>query len=200
MEEISIDKIENEILPEIGNDANNKVAFIEKPLTSTLNAANRAYEDNISLNVRDRISSQVGDATKTVSSVTENLTRRASNGIQELLGINTNSKDEQQVNQLQQGDGMIPLPNMMNPNVGIPQMTINVINERPDNISPPANLSSGKMKSAQDNDGIFNFKNGFSREQPIDGEPIDGEPIDGEQNDGEQNDGEQNSKFINLAK
>ena len=133
MEEISI---ESEMLPPPAP------TISEKPITAALTAANRAYEDNVPFNVRDRISSQVGDATKVVSDATNVFTRRASEGIQELLGIDTTPAVEE--------------PLQIQP-TGLPQMspvTINVINNGP---TPPEKTEGER--------NLFQLKKGVAAEE-----------------------------------
>jgi DNA-directed RNA polymerase II subunit RPB2 len=192
MEEISIDKIESEMLPEVDpNQPPPAPTISEKPITSALTAANRAYEDNVSFDVRDRISSQVGEATMAVSDATNDFTRRASEGIQELLGVDTTPAVEEP-QKIQQGGGIIPTM--------IPQMspvTINVINGGSDSGQSPVNQGGGKKQSSQDG-GIFKFKGGFSQQGGGSEEQYDG---GGEQDGGdeEQEGGSSNSKVIKLV-
>ena len=170
----------------------------EKPITAALTAANRAYEDNVSFNVRDRISSQVSDATRAVSDATNDFTRRASEGIQELLGVDTAPAVEEP-QQIQQGGGIIPttMPQMGGLQPMSP-VTINVINGGSDNAPAPVNQNGGKKRSTQDGGDIFNFKGGFSKQDGGSEEQYGGDE-EQEGGDEEQEGGSSNSKVIKLA-
>ena len=166
MQEVSIDQIDNE-LPDEPEEPPAPPTITEKPITTTLSAANRIYEDSVPFEVRDRISSQVNEASKAVSDVTDNVTRQASAGVRDLLGIKQTEDTNQQVQEegVQQGGGIIPAA--ISPIGGLPQMspvTINVINGGSDSGPAPVNQNGGKKQASQDGGDIFNFKGGFSKQ------------------------------------
>jgi len=165
MEEISLDKIQDEILPEVEEKP---PTMTDKPITTTLNAVSDAYEKNVSFDVRDNINTQMQSAQEAVSSATDNIAKTASAGVQNLLGINTEApQEEEQQPQPQQGGGegvgILPVAANMPPVMGgLPPMspvTINVINGGNDIGSAPVNQGGGKKQSGGD---IFKFKGGFS--------------------------------------
>tara|TARA_Y100001935_G_C17249812_1_gene480375 strand:- start:30 stop:1274 length:1245 start_codon:yes stop_codon:yes gene_type:complete len=158
MEEISMDKIEQELLPETQSVA---PTFTEKPITSVLESATKAYKDNVSFDMRDRVESQVNDARKAINETASNVTQRATEGIQNLLGINTEQEPEsneiiqQEQEQppeqqpVQKGGSNMPMPNV----------TINVINSGNDK-SPCVNQADRNNKHTANN--LFQFKSNFT--------------------------------------
>ena len=189
MQEVSIDQIDNE-LPDEPEEPPAPPTITEKPITTTLSAANRIYEDSVPFEVRDRISSQVNEASKAVSDVTDNVTRQASAGVRDLLGIKQTEDTNPQVPEEggQQGGGIIPAA--ISPIGGLPQMspvTINVINGGSDGGSASVNQNGGKKQLSQDGGDIFNFKGGFSKQQ--DGGDRELEGGDKEQEGGDEEEG-----------
>jgi len=195
MEEISMDKIEQELLPETQPVA---PTFTEKPITSVLESATKAYEDNVSFDVRDRVATQVGDANKAINETARNISKQATEGIQNLLGINTEQQPESsEINQQeqqpeQQQPGQQPVQ-QGGSNMAMPNVTINVINGGNDK-SPSVNKAGGNNK--QPATDLFQFKSDFTNNnENTDNTTQDG----GDELEGGDEGSSSNSKVVKIG-